>query len=50
MDVTDFFLVNVTQYLEVEAEAEHQRGVGSQPREWGTVETHIHIITGLTLL
>lgn len=27
--------VNVTQDLEGEAEAEHQQGVGSQPREWG---------------
>lgn len=31
--------VNVTQDLEVEAEAEHQQGVGSQPREWG-INTH----------
>lgn len=37
--------VNVTQVLEVEAEAEHQQEVGSQPREWG-INTHAHIERG----
>lgn len=38
--------VNVTQDLEVEAEAEHQQGVGSQPREWGIhTRTHPHTQT-----
>lgn len=36
------FCVNVMQDLEVEAEAEHQQGAGSQPRAWGTVATHAH--------
>lgn len=36
--------VNVMQDLEVEAEAEDQQEVGSQPREWG-INTHtcIHV-------
>lgn len=37
--------VNVTQDLEVEAEAEHHPEVGSQPREWG-INTHTHIERG----
>lgn len=35
--------MNVTQDLEVEAEAEHQQGTGSQPRAWGMMaakQTH----------
>lgn len=35
--------VNVKQDLEVEAEAEHHQGVGSQPRAWGMADTHTHI-------
>lgn len=46
MDVVDLFSVNVTQVLEVEAEAEDHQGAGSQPRAWGMVATHMHTLRG----
>lgn len=44
------FVCNVPQDLEVEAEAEHQQEVGSQPRAWGMVATHVHTHRGFHIL
>ena len=46
MDVADL-CVNNLQDLEVEAEAEHQQGAGSQPRAWGMVATNTRTFTGV---